>query len=427
MRKEPNKPVATLLSRVANVNEKNTIRSVITSMELVAEMLKWLAHTWNQRTRRTFYQLLSGTGFALCLSAMKPRFHVVKDVRRTVDKACTVAQEDASEVIGLEKFLNMLDMSELAISVLKNECEKFESRSMGQVGSLKCVLSGDVVPCVIERPQGYVNIPMTTAQYCERIIPTNSRRKLKKMCGTACTNNAEEPAKRSGITEEQPYENYIHRHDFWKSGRSNSTASYCKHQKNPGATCAVKKSTAKWMEYEYNRLYLNGENSGSKSRRTRRHGRRQEPNDRRAVGLDNRADCVTITAWDVPSQGRNLHNRRAICYAASAEYDMCFRVGAWFLTLYQYGVNPGSKSRRTRRHCRRQEPNRRPYCGKQQQVVLHALYYQGCLLKAAEKGNSARSTESSAKTLQPLASVQNTVCPVLTIPGVLPRSIMFSF
>ncbi|KRY87601.1 hypothetical protein T4D_10415 [Trichinella pseudospiralis] len=250
-------------------------------------MLKWLAHTWNQRTRRTFYQLLSGTGFALCLSAMKPRFRllkrttlsdVVKDVRRTVDKACTVAQEDASEVIGLEKFLNMLDMSELAISVLKNECEKFESRSMGQVGSLKCVLSGDVVPCVIERPQGYVNIPMTTAQYCERIIPTNSRRKLKKMCGTACTNNAEEPAKRNGITEEQPYENYIHRHDFWKSGRSNSTASYCKHQKNPGATCAVKKSTAKWMEYEYNRLYLNGENSGSKSRRTRRHGRRQEPN-----------------------------------------------------------------------------------------------------------------------------------------------------
>ncbi|KAL1283247.1 O-fucosyltransferase [Trichinella pseudospiralis] len=93
-------------------------------------MLKWLAHTWNQRTRRTFYQLLSGTGFALCLSAMKPRFHVVKDVRRTVDKACTVAQEDASEVIGLEKFLNMLDMSELAISVLKNECEKFESRSI---------------------------------------------------------------------------------------------------------------------------------------------------------------------------------------------------------------------------------------------------------------------------------------------------------
>ncbi|KAL1283246.1 N-acylneuraminate cytidylyltransferase [Trichinella pseudospiralis] len=123
------------------------------------------------------------------------------------------------------------------------------------------------------------------------------------MCGTACTSNAEEPAKRNGITEEQPYENYIHRHDFWKSGRSNSTASYCKHQKNPGATCAVKKSTAKWMEYEYNRLYLNGENSGSKSRRTRCHGRRQEPNDRRAVGLDNRADCVTITAWDVPSQG----------------------------------------------------------------------------------------------------------------------------
>ncbi|KRZ08037.1 hypothetical protein T4B_14139 [Trichinella pseudospiralis] len=71
----------------------------------------------------------------------------------------------------------------------------------------------------------------------------------------------------------------------------------------------------------------------------------------------------------------------------------------------------------------RKAENRRPYCGKQQQVVLHALYYQGCLLKAAEKGNSARSTESSAKTLQPLASVQNTVCPVLTIPGVLPRNL----
>ncbi|KRZ03946.1 hypothetical protein T11_16717 [Trichinella zimbabwensis] len=87
----------------------------------------------------------------------------MKDVRRPVDKACTSAQEDASEVIGLEKFLNMLDTPELAIFVLKNECEKFESR------------------CIRK----------------ERIIPPNSRRKLKKMFAAACANSAEEPAKRN--------------------------------------------------------------------------------------------------------------------------------------------------------------------------------------------------------------------------------------
>ncbi|KRZ01115.1 hypothetical protein T11_5567 [Trichinella zimbabwensis] len=91
------------------------------------------------------------------------RLHVMKDVRRPVDKACTSAQEDASEVIGLEKFLNMLDTPELAIFVLKNECEKFESR------------------CIRK----------------ERIIPPNSRRKLKKMFAAACANSAEEPAKRN--------------------------------------------------------------------------------------------------------------------------------------------------------------------------------------------------------------------------------------
>ncbi|KRZ70044.1 hypothetical protein T10_12707 [Trichinella papuae] len=45
-----------------------------------------------------------------------------------------------------------------------------------------------------------------------------------------------------------------------------------------------------------------------------------------------------------------------------------------------------------------------------------------CLSKAAEKDNTTRSIESPAKTLQPFAPVQYTICPVLTIPGVFPRS-----
>ncbi|KRZ90931.1 hypothetical protein T08_9532 [Trichinella sp. T8] len=120
---DANKPEAISVGSLRNDSPKNTIPlcdhfAVAGYAEVANSLLEPVnpqyilsAVAWNRLILLTLFICIEGP----IRSAMR------RVVRRPVDKACNSVQEDANEVIGLEKFLNMLHMPEQVIFVwLKN-------------------------------------------------------------------------------------------------------------------------------------------------------------------------------------------------------------------------------------------------------------------------------------------------------------------
>ncbi|KRY57743.1 hypothetical protein T03_15602 [Trichinella britovi] len=119
---DANKPEAISVGSLRNDSPKNTIplcdHFAVADAEVANSLLEPVnpqyilsAVAWNRLILLTLFICIEGP----IRSAMR------RVVRRPVDKACNSVQEDANEVIGLEKFLNMLHMPEQVIFVwLKN-------------------------------------------------------------------------------------------------------------------------------------------------------------------------------------------------------------------------------------------------------------------------------------------------------------------
>ncbi|KRX77768.1 hypothetical protein T06_2966 [Trichinella sp. T6] len=110
---DADKPEAISLGSLRNDSPKNTIplcnHFAVADAEVANSLLEPVnpqyilsAVAWNRLILLTLFICIEGP----IRSAMR------RVVRRPVDKACNSVQEDANEVIGLEKFLNMLHMPE---------------------------------------------------------------------------------------------------------------------------------------------------------------------------------------------------------------------------------------------------------------------------------------------------------------------------